>query len=638
MGIDGFFVYVERALKWRVDRYTKDLAGPPTDTSYIHGVSGLLRRRLGLPPKEDQDARPSNESVLRGICVDLSSFCYGLIVDAVRSDKKRVRFGTRPSPVPLDVLREGSTSGTAANAHLHDEERGVTTQPAKRKKHDFFEESEANSKTVLWGGKAASESKNKKDDTPLHDTIVVAHLDDDMINECAFACFNKLFQVIGHDSIVEAHYFTLHFDEHSTSCKWYEQYKRRCTTQIIVSKESRTRIFLETIRLVQMKLAVETKCRLLELLEKEGLADVHTESARRLLETDDFVGDVVLQKMMLSSCGPGCEITRQRYVSGEGEWKCFYTIHDVSTKADDGERLRWLVFGNDSDIGLAVLLHSSDRAEVSYVSGLKKVASFEDKYLRADNTDAYKALHFFSLCLLGNDYVPRLVNGSVKNIDALGLEVGRMLHSTSPYCRKYVQLLSRLVGGGGTSCTDGSLACQQSELAKALAYVLTRLLKCVYCSKKRDRPGTEDTDEVEELFRRVDGKELRDTEVERLTPCGTTALRCKEGGTKSFKEYLAAVTVCTLWYTAYCLFYTTMDEQERQSFQTKRLSRDGVNHPLAVARLPMSTPFDYNERRLHEVVRFEASNIVDIRRAVEDITTYSLIRTVETEVLEVLRK
>lgn len=700
MGIKNFSIYVEQALRWPTHLYERNIAAtvdgsqnkkavPVKRVSFFDDVIRLCRTRLNIQPKEVSPLlNPVHEQeekeckTVQGICVDLSSFCYGVIVEEVKVDQSRLKFRRSPSPVPQDVLdstpqcsQENTKERKIGSKRKHnvdnDRNEVESARTMKKKKNDIFgylekntnsnDELDAPSGTETNTTAACSKDKpyNSKTHTMLKSTIVETVLDDRTIDVCAVKCYEKLFSVIGEDRIANAHYFSLHFDENATSCKWYEQYKRRVANQIIVAKESRCRIFLETIKLVQTRLVGETKARLIDAFRtqlSEHGKDIEGVRLLHLLTSDEFVNDVVLEKMRLSRCGPGADIRRQRFVSGEGEWKCFYTICDIQCEAkekkEENIHHEWYVFGNDSDIGLGVLLYSNEKTKIHYVNK-KNMLSFPD-YCLSHRLNVYRALHMLALNLLGNDYVPRLVNQSEKNIQALGAELQRMIHSDEECCVKFLNILSNLfldkyeVYRENSSSDENSLQSNQRlEFAQALAYVYTRLLCAVYDGPV-DGFDRRDSNSVETYFARYNRQPVPiQSSPTRYRFIEKKSLRCRDGKNRTFPECFAAFASCSLWYVAYCLFYIHMDLQQRQEFQVKHLIVNSKNKHefdetsngrLFVSGLPMKTPFMYNEQRLHQMVQFEFTHITDVRSAIKEKTTCTLIGIMEEKFLDVLEK
>ncbi|KAG8314027.1 hypothetical protein J6590_102016 [Homalodisca vitripennis] len=417
-------------------------------------------------------------------------------------------------------------------------------------------------------------------------------LDDDVVEACAQKCCRKIYDFIGRDAIVSAHYFSLHFDENTTSCKAYEQRKRREACRMVIDAESRRRVFVKTIQLARSRLLSEEKVQLL-------CADNPPESA---------VYESVRQKMLLPTDGVS------RFPTGEGEWECFYTIRDVERATRErGTRIRWCVFGNDSDIGLGVLLYTSERTKIYYANGSKKVVSFPLErrgLLTSIHTDTYKVLHFLSLGLLGNDYVPRMVNESKVNIVALGREVNHMISTEDDCCRQQVALLSGIFRDDTVTAED------RKPFAKSLAYVFCRLLLAVYDNGRN---------------RNVD---VGADSIERDDWTDTPTLRCKNGAILRFGEYFAVFALHVLWYLSYCLFYHNIDSGRKLDFLTRGFVENGFQ--LIVPGLPIRNWFDYNERRVLDSKRISLS-LVDVRRAVLQFPTAALFGVMENEVMDTSR-
>lgn len=692
MGIKNFSIYVEQALKWPTRLYERNIVlgsqnkkeNSTKNVSFFDDVIKLCRTRLNLPsPILKSEEEQEECKTVHGICVDLSSFCYGLIVEEVKADQSRFKFRRSPSPVPQDVLdsapqcspekgcspKKGKEKKINSKRKHHEDERVESTATTKKKRNDIFGYLEKNTSSTDELDVHATENsttgskddggQNSKTHTMLKSTIVETVLDDRTIDVCAIKCYEKLFSVIGQDTIGNAHYFSLHFDENATSCKWYEQYKRRVANQIIVARESRCKIFLETIKLVQNRLVGETKARLIDAFRtqlSEHEHDIEGVRLLNLLTSDEFVNDVVLEKMRLSRCGPGADIRRQRFVSGEGEWKCFYTISDLECetkeKKQENVQYEWYVFGNDSDIGLGVLLYNGEKTKIHYVNK-KNMLSFPDNSLLPHRPNVYRILHMLALNLIGNDYVPRLVNQSEKNIQALSAELQRMMHSDQECCVRFLNILSDVFEEKKTEVyreksgdeTDELVTNERLDFAQSLAYVYTRLLCAVYDGPV-DGFDRRDLNSVETYFAQYN-RSPPESSPTRYRFIEKKSLRCRDGKNRTFPECFAAFASCSLWYVAYCLFYRHMDLQQRQEFQAKHLIAnsknnndiDGtLNRRLFVPGLPMKTPFMYNEQRLHQLVQFEFTHITDVRSAIKEKTICTLIGIMEEKFLDVLEK
>lgn len=678
MGILNFRDYVTKAFLWPLKWYerrdtlenkydddTTTITGGSSHSGFNEKVIRTACRKVGIPESDIFSDHQQTDVV--GICVDLSSFCYGNILNEVLLNPTGCHFKHGPSVVPQDVIDAQNVSAdygtetsqltvmendTSMEKKQNDINEDVLP-PEEVKTHDVFDMFEKNQKALddCLNDESGVEPPKKRQKTSSSENEFKCHtvsavLTDDLIERCAKQCAQQLFNYIGKDAIAFANYFTLHYDENTTTCKWYEQYKRRSHKEICVSKESRCKIFLETIRLVRARLVRETKNNLMYTLDQRVVScdDTKWSSLSTLLNSDEFVNDVVSEKMQLVGCGPSsADIRRQRYLYGEGEWKCFYTIHDVerSTKesyggGECGTRFRWYVFGHDSDIGLGVLLFSTDSTEISYVQPnrqkrdsnrqKKSVISWPQQQMTMvhNNINEYKALHFFALSLLGNDYIPRLVNASQVNITALGAEVDRMINTTDEYCRKQVKILSLLFAEGERGdkqekkTTEDCLPTEtllqhhdeRLDFSRSYAYVLTRLLLAVCGEQSKTSAGD---GRVEMVLKTI--QEDHDIVRQKRTD-ETKTIRCKPGGTmRSLSECMDAFASCSLWYATYCLFYRHMLPGATDDFRTR--SEQDYNRLLLVPGLPLKNAFSYNERRLHQLVRFEIGHTIDVKNAIK---------------------
>lgn len=660
MGITNFIIYVERALKWSTPRYdsnhhievlenlqeyTSDVLyankAPNVNeldklkdrgateeivhTQYFEEVLKLVCERLHLPSVNISSSdRCRRRKHVSGLCVDLSSFCYGVIIDVISADRQRNQCTTSSA--------YGST--------------GENTQDCSkklRKSDDVFSESVVLQEQAMDCG---YKTVTHNDEKPVG---LVVTLDTRLIDECAQRCFEKIYNVIGFNTINYAHYFTLHYDEHTTSCKWYVQYKRRTTSQIIIDKESMNCVFQKVIELVRARMVYDLKSSLrvrLQTFSYEPMDEKCRENINhgvQLLSTsmDSVLEEVVAKKMQLPHTRERLvNVNNQRFLYGEGEWKCFYSIMDVECEASDrfeDTQHSWYVFGNDSDIGLGALLYSSNLSRIHYVNHSRVIISPPAVVCTRNDFNAYKALHFLSLCLLGNDYVPRFINESASNMRALGDEIDAMLSSDDEYCKTCIKCLCdvftdsiddtvRLVCDGTERLNDMSVTAKRLELSRALAYVFARLLLAVYNSREA---GNTDTVEMA-----LSNPVRTQTDVELPEEC--SLLRCKDGERRTIAECFAVFVLRALWYLSYCTFYKHIDGDWRNRFRTDRSSMN--DFPLYVGNLPIKHCFTYNEKRLIKNVQFELSNLIDVRQAVKTLSILQLVCMLETKVIDVLEK
>lgn len=609
MGIVNFFTYVEKALKWTVEVHERN-----------HIVNNCVLSAADSGDSVVNAAATSacDTKVEYGICVDMSSFFYSSIVEEIILHARK-------------------------SLYSHIDSSSSETVGGKRKFKSAFDESEAQenlSQTTVADHHHHCQNTTEKSETrrsPCAEgaaTLGAAStdlvLDDRLIDTCAYKCFQKLFNVIGAATIEHASYFTLHFDENTTSCKWFEQRRRRDTAQLVVNKVSKRLIFVETVKLVYKRLL------LLYDMQHEGLDEepfaFRPDSGKSMHEPSIAAHKAVRQKMQLPSGGQTSSDDQwwQRYSSGEGEWKCFYGIRDVECENNGAEQQQqqqkqqhhWYVYGNDSDIGLGMLLYTTANTKVHYVSNAKRIISFPNTGAQTD-INAYKALHFFALSLLGNDFVPRMVNESANNIIALGEAVERMIASQRHPSNTYIDSLAGLFVESADK--HGSDECETSrrvELARAIAYVLAELLLAVYDVKR--------SAEVEDLMHR------RRSTPRVVDASDPTSLRCRDGKSRSFTECFATYALRTLWYLSYCLFYLDMDVAARHAFRREDLRAN--NRPLTVRRLPMKNHFYYNEPRLQEAVQFGLSTVTDVGRAIRNTPTHKLLGLMEKGILEIMNE
>lgn len=663
MGVVNFLVYVEKALKWTTSVYesnkiTEGLASSvyaskdqndQRDVRYFNHVVSRGCERYEIPCVPTDECSTKGKTTY-GISVDLSSFCYNVITDAVGSSlfekyKKRIASPVRDDPSTVEVtiskalgaISESSRgSPTITNRQMAN---GCTNKRSKMV--DAFSESLCQPLDGAECQTADSDSYEHANESNHRSTICRTDSDgvktditlsDSTIDVCAHRCFEWLFNVIGNEVINGARYFTLHYDENATACKWYVQQRRANNAQLRIDNHSRRRIFLDTIKLVKLRLDFEMRRRLNDDLEKIliGFTAEELERAKRKLTETSFISDMSDEKMQLV----GNDRVNQRFFSGEGEWKCFYNIHDVECDTADGSekrRCRWYVFGNDSDIGLGMLLYSSQYTKIHYVSGSKRIFSIPNTRTNTDMS-VYKALHFFALSMMGNDYVPRLINESERNIQALGIEVDRMIVSDQKFCKRYVKRLSEPFAdieiSSETSLKETTDRGEDTiEFARALAYVFVRFLLAVY----EESYGKRNTDIVETKCedRQDDAEWMAGDKV-----IDNTSLRCKDGTRRCFLNCFGVFAVRTLWYMSYCLFYKHMDRDRRQTYRTEDGDKTGCS--LYVPGLPVKTCFQYHDRRVLNTSQFELTNLVDVRQAIGSLSTATMMRICERKLLDIL--
>ena len=708
MGIENFSVYAQKAFNRPPCMYknsgndtsqvVQNKHGRAEYVGFIDDVLRLAGTSMGLENHFFWKPAHTGNKIVQGVCVDLSSFSYSTIHKVVEANLNTVRYRRSPSPVPDDILN-ASSSQPETTSETDIKHEGIAAKLAKafgrnnlaaafdteKKNNDIFSGLESQAKAVAnfaplaaeeGGGPndkhsdctattarntsrkrkhsggdelelpetTGKENTNKKRGPQLKDSIVEVDLPYSLVQICASACLEHLLAVVGRDTIANAHYFFLHFDENTTSCKWYEQYKRICSNNFRLSNESRKRVFIETLRMVKEHLLADTEKRLThEFRTRPSRRDepFHDEDVLRLLTNDGFLNKVVFEKMGLLRNVHTNDIRAQRYSSGEGEWKCFYSIRDVENEPSPFHaetapvHHQWFVFGNDGDIGLGVILHTTASSEILYVNTSKRVLSVPMDIM-SDRPHAFKALHFLALSLIGNDYVPRLVNSSLSNLTALATEVDRMIKSEETFCRKYVEEWARVFQEPNRRDEEAAAdkrwdSTDRSNFALAIAYICARLLKAVYNKTNRgDECGN--TRCVENCFARFFG--LEGAQVSR-TIDKTKSIACEDGVNRSFFDCFKPYVACTLWYAAYCMFYTNMSPSQQSNFQRLVQTSD---HELIVKGLPMRKHYRYNERRLHQHVQFRISKIRDVQCAIKNLTTDTLIATIEKCTIDVLEE
>lgn len=634
MGIANFNTYVDKALKWPLSRYDgiripeePDECGVPKSTD---ATSSGIPPFSAAPVPSDRGSHPDRVfvsirdnvrsfrctdermSTTYGICVDLSSALYGVIADVVsqvRSDR--------------DAYRQERT--------MVEEDNGVAAT-ADRRVEEVGENGNVFDESVLFETRSVvqrivtSEVQLCGDNGADRCLQTVLQLDDCVIEECARKCVDRLYDMIGREAINNAHHVTLHYDENTTVCKWYAQYKRRMDSQTILHRDSLCRVFQYTIRSVRTRILSDLKAYLHRRSTESSCTEARVSKLLSDDEGDAYLTKVVDEKMLFYDGGGGFDDCK-RYSFGEGEWRCFYCISDVDTKASntgDNVKNRWYVFGNDSDIGLGALLYSSEMTRAHYVNGSGTVIAPPVEVCARKDWNAYKTLHFLSLCLIGNDYVPRLVNGNTKNITALGNEVDSMLASHDKHCESRVTRLSCVfnsVVAVNERYGENDAVTNRKEFAKAFAYVIVRLLKAVYGTATVQEAADANKEDTKRI-----GNQRGTDEI---------LLRCNDNKRYTLADCLTVFTTRTLWYLAYCTFYTHLDDGRREALLEAATFMPTTLH-LELPGLPMQRCFLYNERRLIDSEQFETTNLADMRQAIKSLTFVQLIRVIESRTLDVL--
>lgn len=603
MGIANFNTYVDKALKWPLSRYDSDRRPEESDAGGapegVNSPSSAHPCRVfasicdngGTDVTDGKNVRSSRctdeRKTTYGICVDLSSFVYGVIADVVSEVRrendtprqKRMKIGVEVADESVKVFDESVLYETMTVQRIP----GLVTSES------------------MTGGENSNTTADRRSQNVLR-------LDECVIEECVRRCVDRIYNVIGGEAINNAHYFALHFDENTTICKWYVQFKRRVDSQTIVDRDSLRRVFQNTIRSVRTRILFDLKTYLHQRMESSCTDRVVEARVSALLSDDACLAKVVDEKMLFYNGDDGIDGRKQRYLFGEGEWKCFYCICDVDTEASNtGDNVKnyWYVFGHDSDIGLGTLLYSSDVTRVHYVNSLGTVIAPPVEVCARKDWNAYKTLHFLSLCLIGNDYVPRLVNESTKNITALGNEVDSMLASDDEHCESRVTRLS-CVFAVHERCGENDAVTNRTEFAKAFAYVIVRLLRAVYGTV---HVQTADVDDI--------------------------LLRCNDNKRYTLADCLTVFTTRTLWYLSYCAFYKHLDDGRRKALLNAATFMSNAIH-LDLPGLPMRRCFFYNERRLIDGEQFETANLADMRQAIKSLTYVQLVEVLESRTLDVL--
>lgn len=660
MGIGNFVTYVEKALKWTSPHYRCDLRPEEmangvrtylSDTpivgvrdDYVHHTRYLDDVLRAICDESNTDAtriaptlRSDTATTAYGVCVDLSSFLFSVIADVVNFGQREHRW----SPA--------TDRGTVEVSKKRPRERKDAFDETLLRDAMFRPRSTASSRS---GNGASSSTGCTVEDGRRRPTVVA--LDDSQLEECVQKCFAKVYGVIGNGTITNAHYLTLHYDENTTMCKAYLQHKRRTASQKIVSRDSVYRVYRDVIRLIKARMTFDLKpslcARLQTILDEPADSGRSDDAEKRIFELVanvdvSFLDRLVSEKMQIQCDGDESNnandaCRRQRYLFGEGEWKCFYGITDV--ERDDSSRglnrrIQWYVFGNDSDIGLGALLYSSDLARIHYVNKRNTILSAPDIVCKREDLNAYKAIHFLALCLIGNDYVPRLIADSTKNMSRLGDEIELMLSSDREHCKASLKLLSDVFDPDLPAPSDRKdgdrRACDFDEtygFARAFGYVIARLLIAVYGTV-----GDRGADIVETVFS-IEHTPLDTDAADPSSRCYDSLPRADDNRRRPITEYLEVFVLRTLWYMAYCTFYRHMDDDRRRDFRTDLSAHRYF--PLYVPRLPGKRCFTYSEERLMAGKTFEVGDVIYMRAYVKTVSTHRLVRVLETQVTNVLTK
>lgn len=328
---------------------------------------------------------------------------------------------------------------------------------------------------------------------------LVCDLTDNQIKQLAFECTDVLFAMMTPGMFLKLRRLFLSYDTYTPVAKRYEQKTRQTRQTLIISRNVRERIWLTTIEMTRRRLfnhyyysnrKHDTVCGRLMCASISTTVSCEKD---RINAANDIISDV-----MVLSRNPKFDNVVTRHDSpfpvGEGEWKCFQQIWDDRYILDHA-----YIYGNDWDIGLGILLyqngetvprlHYISRAyssrsddverEIGECSGPSSSARklfniFTLPNERVHRSFDHKGPVFFALCVIGNDYVPRLLYETQDTFAAMSIITERMFNNTADLSKCFEEFID---------CgTDSHLT--RERMVESLTLYLTMYLKGVVDVKK----------------------------------------------------------------------------------------------------------------------------------------------------------
>lgn len=508
---------------------------------------------------------------------------------------------------------------------------------------------------------------------------VECNVPDEVVQEMASACSSRLINVLGDQLMTNTRRLLIAFDTLVSSSKIIEQDARRDRSDIVIAKECRERVWERVVEIMRRRLCTLYE-RGLDRLNEQRRADGQeplrlAPAATRIAILDAIACDVMCLDNVNNVKQAYSSLCNSQYVIGEGEWKCFYRLYEDRHDVDVA-----LVYGNDWDIALATLIYQqrdpNDGPKIHYVSRYitggptkrtdgDEIPSLTERAFTVFSVDGCllasskfkKNITFLALCVIGNDFVPRMISEMDSTFDAIKLLLDGTLtgDGTSDVANALEQLFE--TGSGSTLGFD--------DAVQALSTLITLLFKGLVdvrsLMKKRKRAGDEPLhaylrerrDAIRRPYPLHEYKhcitEMEDFMDHRLPVHGKR--RRHRSGSEDTTQPTVTITVSdalsvyvnsVLWYMSYCTYYKTLVLRGRvdaHKYSNRQSAREAFGLVTAGPRpaanntlpekcnftmhvgLPLTREFNYNDSRV--LSKFKFYNVSDFRRLLEK-TDYNL--------------
>lgn len=261
-----------------------------------------------------------------------------------------------------------------------------------------------------------------------------------ILDQMAEACSNKILKMLNDRVLINSCRLYLSFDTLTSTSKLVEQKVRHDRSNLVISRDSREKIWLKTIDKLRKKIiGIYINLILYEdILTNDTNVNNNLETINELKEyTYSFskntnnnvlliLNDIVCKFLGLI-CVPklnnAIDTNCLDFIVGEGEWKCFYKIREDYDYINIA-----FIYGNDWDIALGTVLYQR------YVSRGPKII-YISKYNQCNSKKKYKLFHldnslknsitfkknliFLSLSIIGNDYIPQMIGDTDSTFECI---------------------------------------------------------------------------------------------------------------------------------------------------------------------------------------------------------------------------
>lgn len=468
--------------------------------------------------------------------------------------------------------------------------------------------------SLQYGCLLKSLEKNGRDarfslstDTEDDKVVVICELDSSAVTKIAAECAETLIVAL-RPLLTKAYRVYFAYDSCTPKAKRYEQAGRKRRANFSLAYATRVACYQNIVSAV-----------------KVAVTRAHQENLKRFLDEElglDLELDV---RMRAVESAVATQFPSDSVPFGEGEWKCFYRMHDdIDQRVVD----TCFVFGRDWDIGFAMTMyqHPTTPGGFKYIYGPSDMLEHVKRFDVRERT-----LHFACLVLLGNDYVSRLVNPSDENLRLLKLEFDNMYENGGGMVTAHqVDYLSATLFGSDKQENDANDRETRVKISVAFATVFARLLSAVYTARPDEvendmtrRPVVAATAQVLQLRRQLYAARTENTAGAATTP-GTIrgvdgsaeeVLECKDSNgslvPRTFQQCMDSFATTVLWYLSYTRFYF-YSESGRQTFTGVKRSDDELRM-LAGLRMDRENVFLYNDSRLSPNHRYDIRRLLEVR-------------------------